>query len=143
MNKKIALGILVAIIIIGGGAFYGGIKYAQTHNPSFGRDTGNAANIAFGMRGGRMSGGTSSASGGFTTGEVIAKDDKSITIKLRDSGSKIVFLAGTTQVMKTVVGSSADITIGTQISTTGVANSDGSVTAKSIQIRPAVLSNDQ
>lgn len=76
------------------------------------------------------------AGGESAAGEVIAKDDKSITVKLSDGGSKIVFFTANTPVMESVSGSPQDITVGTQIVANGTANSDGSITSQSIQIRP-------
>lgn len=74
--------------------------------------------------------------GGFIGGTVIARDGQSVTVKLQDGGSKIVFIGGSTQVAKTVSGSLADLAVGTNVMVTGSANPDGSVTAQSVQIRP-------
>ena len=75
--------------------------------------------------------------GGFVTGQVIAKDTSSITIKLRDGGSQILLLGGSTIIMKATTGTLADLAIGSDITATGASNSDGSLTAQSIQLRPA------
>ena len=150
MQKKII--IVLAVLLVGSGAFYGGMKYAQGKTPTnvgrSGMGMGNFANLtpeerqarlqqfgATGMGGNRGTRGPNGAGGGFSGGEIIAKDDKSITIKLQDGGSKIVFLSASTTVMKAITGSPADLTVGTQVSAGGSANSDGSITAQSIQIR--------
>lgn len=74
--------------------------------------------------------------GGMVTGSVIAKDDQSITVKLFDGGSKIVFVGASTQVMKSVQGDISDVSVGQSVSVTGSQNQDGSVTARSLDIRP-------
>ncbi|MDE1874611.1 MAG: hypothetical protein KGH68_00895, partial [Patescibacteria group bacterium] len=74
-------------------------------------------------------------------GTVIAKDSQSITVQAPDgSGSKIVFVNSSTQVFKTDQGSLNDIAVGANVVVAGSANSDGSVTAQSVQIRPARMS---
>ena len=73
--------------------------------------------------------------GGVTSGEVILKDDKSVTVKLSNGGSKIIFFSPTTEVVKSVKGLSEDLIVGEEIIVTGEANADGSLNAKSIQIR--------
>jgi Domain of unknown function (DUF5666) len=145
-NKKIGL-IVVGVIVLAG-VFYGGMTYGKSQIPA--RGQGNQVfnqNGAMGARGTRGGGGL----GGFTGGEIISKDDKSITVKLMNgdptsttanaSGSKIIFLDGSTTVTKTATGTVGDLAVGTQVSVTGTPNSDGSITAKSIQIRPQVKPN--
>jgi len=140
--KKIAP-IIIAIIAVGGIAFYGGMRYAGGSNSSGqnfpqgqGQQTGFGAN---GARGARTGGGPNGARAGMNlvNGEIISKDDKSVTIKLRDGGSQIVFLSGTTEITKSVSGTVSDLTIGQNIFAGGSKNSDGSVTATTVQLRPA------
>ena len=130
MKKIIA--VIVGVVIVGGGSFYGGIKYDQSKNPPVVRGAGSGNFV--GGRGARGAG--QGSAGGFTAGEVASRDDKSLTIKLRDGGSKIVFFSGSTSVMKSAAGDVADVSIGNQVIVMGSANSDGSLTAQSIQIRP-------
>jgi hypothetical protein len=152
MNKLIAI-VIATTVVVGGGAFFGGMKYAESKSPR-GRlsqaDFQNlqnlspeerqqrlqelGANAGAGFRGG--AGGGQRGGGGFTAGEIIAKDDKSVTVKLQNGGSKIVFLSDSTEITKSAEGTLSDLEIGKNISVNGTANSDGSVTAQTIQLRP-------
>jgi hypothetical protein len=124
-NKKI--GFVIGGIVVLIGVFYCGMVYGKSIKPA-----GTAGLQAFGgARGTRGGGG-----GGFTTGEILSKDDKSITLKLMNGGSKIIFLDANTKISKSVSGSTADLSVGTQVSVMGAANTDGSVNAQSVQIRP-------
>jgi len=134
MNKTTI--IIIGLVLIAG-SFYAGIKYNGDTTPAA---QPNGADAGSGTRLGER-GQSGSNSGGFTAGEIIAKDEKSITIKLRVSGSKIVFLTSATPVTKSVDGSISDLTVGTQVSVSGTANTDGSVSAQSVQIRPAFINN--
>lgn len=144
--QKTLMAILLTAVVVGGGSFWGGIKYGQSAKSAAGR--GGFANLSSeerqqrlqelgagvgGFRGGRGGG---QGGSGFTSGEVISKDDKSVTIKLRDGGSKIVFLSGSTEVSRFVEGTLSDLEIGKNISVDGTVNSDGSVTAQTVQLRP-------
>ena len=73
----------------------------------------------------------------FLAGEVIAKDATSITVKMRDGSSKIVFYSETTEFSKFVSGVSTDLGVGKMVMIGGKTNSDGSITAQTIQIRPS------
>ena len=86
--------------------------------------------------GGRQ-GGAAGGSGGFLSGDVIASDAESITVKMADGSSKIVFFSGSTSISRQAEGSVSDLTDGTSVLVTGASNADGSITAQTIQIRPA------
>jgi len=134
--KKILMSVLITAVLVGGGAFYGGMKYAQSKASSrlaqgnFGSFQRNGAANIGGLRGNR--------SGGFAAGEIIAKDNNSVTIKLNNGGSKIVFYSDATEVGKFTKGAADDLQVGESVTVSGDANQDGSITAKLIQIRPAV-----
>lgn len=147
MNKtmKKIIPIIITLIIIGGGAFYGGIKYGQSKSPLSDFSRQNFQNLSPEQRqhlfqgniGGSFQGGLGRRAGsGFLSGEVIIKDEQSLTLKLQDGGSKIVFFSDLTEVSKTTDGSMEDIETGKQITVSGEQNSDGSYTAKIIQLSP-------
>ena len=75
--------------------------------------------------------------GGGTIGQVLSKDANSITVKLPDGSTKIVFFSGTTTIDKTAQGTSTDLKTGETVAVNGSANSDGSITAQRITVRPA------
>ncbi|MCX6743902.1 MAG: DUF5666 domain-containing protein [Candidatus Parcubacteria bacterium] len=126
--------IIIAVLIVGAGAFYGGMVYGKSSKPVSG------AGQRFGQGGGNFSGQRANGGNGdsMINGTILAKDDKSITVKLRDNGSRIIFFSDSTSVGKFVSGASADLTVGENVMVNGKANTDGSVSASNIQIRPAV-----
>lgn len=156
MDKKISI-IIILAIITGAGAFYGGMKFQQSKGSGFisPADFQNLRNLSPEERQQRFQqmGGSGAGlrgqfggrnGGGVVTGEIISKDDpsasswqaKSVTVKLHDGGSKIVFYSDSTEIGKFASGTSADIEVGKSVMINGSANSDGSITAQSIQIRP-------
>jgi len=138
MQKSIII-VAVVVIIAAAGGFYGGMKYAQGNSGA----TGNFANLTPAQRQARMQqfgaagGGGRGGAGGGASGQVIAMDDKSVTVKLRSGSTQIVFYSPSTSVGKTVSGALADLAVGQEITAAGTPNSDGSLSAQSIQIRPA------
>jgi hypothetical protein len=135
-NKKI-IGVVAICLVVAGLSFRGGMMYAAK-NIKAAADSRQGAfsqNGFNGQSGGRMMRG--GVNGGLVNGEILSKDDKSITIKLRDGGSKIVFFTPSVKVEKTVDGTATDVVVGKQVMIVGVANTDGSINATSIQMRPA------
>lgn len=129
MGKNFLIYAILAVIIVGGGAFYGGMKYQQTRRPS--------ANSRF-PNGIRPSGNFGNRQGGnFIAGSIIAKDDKSITVKSQDGSTKIVYFSNSTTVGKSTTGSSSDLNTGDNVTVNGTNNADGTVAATNIQIRPS------
>lgn len=135
--KKQTIIIVAAAIILGGAAFYAGLKYGQnasakTLQQRMQQRGGRTGGIPSGFGGGQGEPG-----GGAATGEILSKDSTGITVKLRDGGSKIIFLSGsTTEISKFSAGTPDDLSVGENVSINGKANSDGSITAQSVQIRP-------
>jgi len=129
--NKIIISIIVIAVVVGSGAFFGGMQYQKSKSPS----------LDFQKRFQQMgipgsSRGVSQNGGGFATGEIISKDDKSITIKLREGGSKIIFFSDSTEISKFASGTRDDLEIGKTITVNGKTNDDGSITATTIQLRP-------
>jgi hypothetical protein len=158
MKKQNLVIIVVAGLILLGGSFYGGMQYeaenvskkqlAQNEKSSGGVGRGTNADSGQRMVGGQggqrgMGGQGANANGGagdFAGGEIISKDDTSVTIKTRDGGSKIIFFSAKTLIDKSVSGSTGDLSVGQQVIANGKASSDGSITAQNIQIRPTQVS---
>lgn len=136
MSNKWIL-VLVVTVVFGGAGFWGGMKYSQNKSPAsqFAGARGN-----FGGAAGRV--GRNAGNGAF--GKIIAKDATSITVQLAMSsttnsvaGSRIVLYSSSSQIEKTVAGSASDLSVGENVSVSGTPNTDGSITAQMIQIRPA------
>ncbi len=145
MSKKHIIIVAVIVIVAAGGGFFGGMKYQQNKLTASFKSGNFAAGARTGMfpqgaNGARRTGGAGMG-GQFITGQVISKDDKSITVKVGDTGSKIIFYSGSTAFAKTTSGTADDIVVGKEIMASGTSNSDGSVTAQNIQIRPSMASS--
>ncbi len=132
MQNKHLLSIIGCAILIGGGAFYGGMTYAKTQTKS----TSRVGMGAFtGMRGGAV-GGIGRPNGvGFLNGEILSKDASSLTVRLRDGGSKVVYYSSSTTVGKVSTGTIDDVSVGKDVTVNGTANPDGSLAATTIQMR--------
>jgi pectate lyase len=135
-NKK-NVNNLVILVVVALISFYGGTLYSKSQTPARGQFPNiNSVTGQFPGMGGTR-GATGARGGGVTAGDIIAKDATSITVKAQDGSTKIVLVSGSTQVAKSTTGTEADLTIGTNVTVIGSANADGSVTAQSVQIRPA------
>ncbi len=148
MQTKIILPLVIGALVLSGGSFYGGTIYAKNTRPANaagrqgGFGNGTFAAGAAGVRGANGAGGAGrGAAGGFSNGEVVSKDTSSLTLKLRDGGSKIIFYSSSTTVGKMTNGSIDDVATGESITVTGTPNQDGSIAATMIQLRPQGMPN--
>jgi hypothetical protein len=131
MNTKIKL--LVGVLVVGGVAFFGGMKYGQAQTSvRIARGNSQFTAMLSGVGGGRGGMGFNG-----TFGQVLAKSATTLTVQLMDGSSRIVFISASTLIAKQASGTLNDVAVGTNIAVTGTSNSDGSVTASQIQIRPA------
>jgi hypothetical protein len=128
MKKNIIITIVVAIVV-GAGAFFGGMKYQQ----------GKTASQFRQFAGGRLGQGTRGGNAqGFrpVNGDIISADNNSITVKMSDGSSKIVILTDNTAISQSSSAGKLDLKVGEKVAVFGTANSDGSVTAQNVQINP-------
>lgn len=148
--KKILPIFVVVVLVVGGGAFYGGMKYQESKT---GSGFQNFSNLTAAQRQQRLqqigaSGGFAGRTGGqsgtgLAAGQIISKDNNSITLKLQSGGSEIVFYSASTTIEKTTSGAPSDLTVGQNVVANGTANQDGSINAQSIQLRPAAPQQPQ
>lgn len=129
-SKQLAI-FLLAIILVGAGAFYGGSQYQQ-------RKLQNARREFLGAGAGRGQFGQRAGTSGLkaVNGTIISQDEESISVELPDGSSKIVLLSESSVINKTEEGSREDLSEGTRVVVTGQENSDGSITAQNIQLNP-------
>lgn len=138
MKNPIVITAIVALIV-GGAAFYGGMKYQQYQRANF-RNAGQG-NFMMGNTGQRGNGGANGQGRmmgqGFRPiiGEIISSDDKSITVKLEDGSSKIVLVSDSVNISKSDSGSKTDLKVGTKVGVFGQDN-NGTITAQNIQLNP-------
>lgn len=148
---------VVLAVVIAGGSFYGGMQYEKsvamkTASPNVRTFVGGnrqggsvqdnqATRQGIGQNGGQsgnMRRGGQNGSG-FVTGEILSKDDKSLTVKTPDGGSTIIYFASSMNVRKADIGSLSDLAVGQQVMINGKSSADGSVFADTISITPAVI----
>lgn len=133
MNRNIIW--VIVLIIAAGGAFWGGMSYAQSQASAARSSFAAGAGGSFAGRTGTRTG---AAAGGLVAGQIVSSGNGSISIQMQNSSSsEIVLIGSNTQILKTVSGSASDLTVGANVTVTGTTNSDGSISATSVQIRPA------
>ena len=124
----------------GRGEDSGGARLLKKKKKEVGRGGGVGGGWGRGGGGGRRGGGNF-AGGGLVGGEILSTEEKSLTLKLRDGGSRLVFFSSGTQILKSATGTIKDFVPGEQVVVTGAENTDGSITAQSIQLRPFMASS--
>lgn len=129
MNKTIiAIGAVLLVIVVGAGAFWGGMTYQKTLQRG-----------AFSRQFGGRNGAGPNRAGSRIMGEILKADETSITVKLPDGSSKIVFFSDKTMLNKAAPAAKDDLKVGERVVTFGSDNPDGSVTATNIQLNPSQL----
>jgi len=115
---------IVAVVALTGGFFWG---KASVH-PSFGNGAYGTFSASTTRRG-------AGSGGGFVAGQISAMDSSSITLQLPNGNSEVVFYSSSTSVTEPTVVPVSNLTVGTNVMIGGTQNSDGSLTAQSIQVR--------
>lgn len=126
IDQKTIVTVAVALIVgfLGGHFLLGGVPKTSSF-------PGGSTGFYRGASGARSMG------GGFLSGTVAKQDAGSITVNTRDGSSHVVLLTPDTTVSKSVNGALKDIATGSEVIVSGTTNSDGSVSASLIQLRPA------
>ncbi|HTP56752.1 MAG TPA: hypothetical protein VMJ72_00535 [Candidatus Paceibacterota bacterium] len=128
--KHIIIAVVVTAIVAGGAGYWYGGQHAQS----------SAAALRAGRfaQAGQGSGGTGARGGfgGAVNGDVVSVDAQGFTVSIQGGGSKVVIVPASATVMKSTAGALSDVSVGTHVTVIGAVNSDGSVTAQTIQIRP-------
>src|SRR5690348_4844573 len=122
----------ILVILAGVGGFFGGMQYQKSQTASRFAQFGNGQGGQFYRRFGQ--GGQNGAN--VIRGQVVSTDSNSITVKLPDGSTKILVVGSSTAFMKSASGSLSDLKSGDTVMAFGTSNSDGSVTAQSVQINP-------
>jgi len=133
MNKKI-ISIAVVALVVGIGMGYAGANVFLSGAPGQNMQ-GNFSAIKGGNLNSMRAGGT--ANGGMLSGTVATKDSESITINTKDGSSHVVLITTATSFLKSVSGEESDVAVDATVIVSGTTNSDGSITAQSVQIRTA------
>ncbi len=122
--------LLVVAVVVGGAGFFGGMKYQQSQSPQRQFGLGNAQGGARGQGGAGRQGFRPIA------GQIVSADAQSVTVKLSDGSTKIALLTSKTQIDQATAATVSDLKAGAPVSVFGTTNSDGSVTAQSVQLNP-------
>jgi len=130
IKKNVPLVIGIVAIVFATGGFFGGLKYQQSKTPTFSRGQFQGSGMGQNRTGGARAG------GGMVAGTILSMDATSMTVKLNDNSSKIVILGSGATFAKSTDGTIADLKVGERVSAFGTTNTDGSVTAQSVQINP-------
>jgi hypothetical protein len=132
MKKNSYIYAIIIGLLLVGAAFYGGMQYQKMTSSNQNRAGGNTR---FGQ--GQTPGGANAQGrmgGGFTTGEVVSLDSQSLTVKLANGSTKIVFYSASTPVVKQSDATIADLKAGETVMVTASANPDGSISAREIRV---------
>jgi len=149
MSKAIKILLaVVALLAVGGGSFYAGLKYEE--NRLMNNPTALIQTMARGVQGGRFQRGdlpqgdqvppdgaatqfgVGRANMGGTVGTVESVDGNTVILKT-DSGTLTVLTTDTTLIEKTVSVDASGLEAGEQVIVSGTDNGDGTLTARSIR----------
>lgn len=134
MKKEVVIPVIVTALVFGAGGFFGGMQIQKSQ----GFKPGEGDFVMQGSSGQRFGGGGQRVTQGVrsTAGEIIALDDQSITVKMEDGSSKIVFVNDQSSVSESTASGRESLTVGKKVMIFGSNNQDGSITAQNIQLNP-------
>ncbi|MBP8591183.1 hypothetical protein KBI33_01790 [Candidatus Shapirobacteria bacterium] len=138
-KQKLIIIVLVTFLVAGGGGFFAGKKYQQSRWPKAAFGQRERFSGQMGNPGGAGKQGNPSLGVRPLSGKVISQDEKGFTVGLPDGGSKIVLLSENTLFKRVENAAKDDLAVGSQVMILGQENSDGSISAQSVQIENAAV----
>ncbi len=135
---------VVVLLAVAGGSFYGGSLYGRSQVQSafsanragaFGGQ-GNFGANAQGTPNARRTAGQG-APGGFVMGQIDQIAGDSLTLTANDGKQTKVLVTNTTLIQKQASVTLADLAQGETVIVSGSTGTDGSITARSLQVSPA------
>ncbi|MFA6099368.1 MAG: hypothetical protein WC750_00640 [Patescibacteria group bacterium] len=129
MKNSSIIAIAIVCLLLGGAAGY--LVTTTFLKPGGNIRSFNGANLGNGQ--GRTG---ARANGGMIAGELLKKDDGSLSIKLRDGSSKLVLTTSSTETLTMATGTLASLKVGENVIVNGTQNADGSLTANTVQTNP-------
>ena len=134
MKKVHIIWAIVVVVALAGGYFWGKAGAGSAQAALSGNGGGSAGGAARRFGGGSTNGQT------FATGQIASMDATGITLQLPNGNSEVVFYSSSTDVTKPTAVPLSALSVGNNVVIDGIQNSDGSMTASSIQVRPAAPS---
>lgn len=123
---------IVVIVALAGGFFWGKASGAAARASGF-----SGAFNSSSTRGFVRTGSGAATAGAGAIGQITAIGSSSLTLQLANGNSEVVLYSASTPVMTETTVSPSALSVGTNVVVAGTTNSDGSVTATTIDIRPA------
>ena len=131
-NTVIIIAIISLALGFGGGYFFKNYQIGKMRQ-NFGSQLPDRQRNGQGLQNEQ---GPQTGFGGMVTGEIISRDENSITVKIQDGSTKIVILGNSTTYSKTQSIEKTGLGMGNQVRVFGSVNSDGSITAQNVQLNP-------
>lgn len=154
MNKTIKIILsIVGVLVIAGASFYGGMVVGKNQatastatlplnmpegfQPPDGVAFPSDGTRPFGVRGQGNGAAGFAAQPGMTFGAIESIDGNTLTLTTQAGGAVTVQVTGTTLIEKNASVAVSDLAVGDTVIVSGSDNSDGSITARSVQVAPA------
>lgn len=147
-NMNLVIAVVASGVVFGGLGFWGGKFYSSNRiDDNFAGNRINNQNgrgMMTNKRDGQNSNTNKAAGNGMTrgggmiVGEVSSIDGESMTVKQSDGSSKIIVLTNTTKYTISAESSREKLSVGTKIAVMGETTTDGSTTATSVELNPAL-----
>lgn len=132
LDKKYIVRVAICVLVIGL-SFWAGRAYTMKQMKKVLRDGILAAQRQDGNRSQPLD--PIGKNGMLVSGEIISKDEKSVTLKISNGTERVVFFSPATHIKKTLTGKQSDFTIGTILTVLGSNDSTGTFNATTIQIK--------